>query len=294
MAILSQYYYLTRSKTEQDASLYAMQQQGCTDEQLIAAKAQIADLLTAMNEQIAACYAQLAAMPQPVVYAAQVCYATVPGWCCRAGCFVPDWYYDNGCFVGPCCNAAWAGPWAGPVFVAYHNHGSHFYAAYHHVANATYANRSRDLAKRSADWLRGQGNWRAALAHDRLLNRARTANRQPAAQLRPKIQGHVGSQPLSKRAVHATARPVQAGGHEPVVHQQKSTPRPGHVSAAHRPPVVHQAAKPHASHAAAAHAHAPRPAAHASHPRPAAHASHPHSAPHAHASAGHASGRKHR
>ena len=46
VALLAQYYYLTRSKTEQDAYLYALQQQGYTDEQVNAAKAQIADLLT--------------------------------------------------------------------------------------------------------------------------------------------------------------------------------------------------------------------------------------------------------
>ena len=39
VALLAQYYFLTRSKTEQDACLYAMQQQGYTDEQVNEAKA---------------------------------------------------------------------------------------------------------------------------------------------------------------------------------------------------------------------------------------------------------------
>ena len=81
-------------------------------------------------------------MPQPVQYLAQICYASVPGWCCHARCFVPEWYYDNGCFVGPCFNAACSGPWAVPVCNAYYNHGSHFYSTYHNVANTVHINRS--------------------------------------------------------------------------------------------------------------------------------------------------------
>ena len=41
-----------------------MQQQGDTDEQVNAAKAQIADLLTTMNDQIEACYDQFVPMPR--------------------------------------------------------------------------------------------------------------------------------------------------------------------------------------------------------------------------------------
>ena len=44
VALLTQYYYLTRSKAGQDASLYAMQQQGNTEEQVNEAKGRIADL----------------------------------------------------------------------------------------------------------------------------------------------------------------------------------------------------------------------------------------------------------
>ncbi len=62
VALLAQYYFLTRSKTEQDASLYAMQQQGYADQQVNEAKAEIANLLTTMNDQIEACYAQFTPM----------------------------------------------------------------------------------------------------------------------------------------------------------------------------------------------------------------------------------------
>ena len=89
VALLAQYYFLIRSKTEQDAYLYALQQQGYSDEQVAEAKAPIADLLTALNDETVACYDQFVTMPQPVQYLAQICYASVPGWCCRARCFVP-------------------------------------------------------------------------------------------------------------------------------------------------------------------------------------------------------------
>ena len=159
VALLAQYYFLTRSKTEQDASLYAMQQQGYADEQVNAAKAEIADLLTAMNDQIVACYQQFMPMPQPVQFVSYIVYASVPGWCYHARCFVPEWYYDDGCFVGPCFNAAYAGIWGVPVCRAYCDHASRFYGRYHNVANTVYANHSLKLAKRNANWLRHRGNW---------------------------------------------------------------------------------------------------------------------------------------
>ena len=131
VGLLAQYYYLTRSKAEQDGYLYALQQQGRTVEQVNAARAEIADFLMAVNDQIVACYSQLLPMPQPVVYLAQICYASVPGWCCRAGCLVPEWYYANGSFVGPVLNAACSGPWAVPVHRTFYDHGSRFYTTYH-------------------------------------------------------------------------------------------------------------------------------------------------------------------
>ena len=51
VALLAQYYFLTRSKTEQDAGLYAMQERGYTDEQVKEAKAPIAELLTVLQRR---------------------------------------------------------------------------------------------------------------------------------------------------------------------------------------------------------------------------------------------------
>ena len=82
-----------------------------------------------MNDQIETCYVQFLTMSEPVQYLAQVCYASVPGWCCNTECYVPAWYYAKGCFVGPCYNRAYAGVWASPVYRAYYDHGSRFMPA---------------------------------------------------------------------------------------------------------------------------------------------------------------------
>jgi hypothetical protein len=135
VALLARYYYLTRAKTDQDGYFFSLPQYGYTAADVTAVRAQVADLLTMMNNQLAECCNQLASMPPPVQYVAQLIYASVPGWCCGARCFVPEWYYNNGCFVGPCLNAAFAGAWAAPVCLAYCDHGSRFYTCYHNVVH---------------------------------------------------------------------------------------------------------------------------------------------------------------
>ena len=154
-----------------------MQQQGYADEQVNEAKAQIADLLTAMNDQIVACYDQFVPMPQPVQYLAQICYASVPGWCCDARCCVPEWYYDNGCFVGPCFNAACCGRLGGAGLQRLLRPRQPFLRALpqrrQHRPTSTAAS---TVANRHADWLRNHGDWHKTLAHDRLVHRAQTSS----------------------------------------------------------------------------------------------------------------------
>ncbi len=287
VALLAQYYYLTRSKTEQDAYLYSLQQQGYADQQVNEAKAGIADLLTTMNDQIEACYAQFTPMAEPVQYLAQICYASVPGWCCHARCYVPEWYYDNGCFVGPCFNGIYAGPWAVPICNAYFNHGSHFYSVYNNIARTTYINRSVNLAKRHANWLRNHGDWHNTLAHDRLLHQSPTAHRTPAARL-PAAQTRLGNRPANVRNFQAS-RPGPKTAHvgKPVVRQQKPRSQVNRATVVHAPKVQRQTAKPRVSHALAPRPRVSKPAVHASQPRPAAHAQ-AHARPAAHAPAAHA------
>ena len=308
VALLSQYYFLTRSKTQQDAYLYSLQQQGNTDEQVNAAKAEVADLLTTMNDQTVACYDQFAPMPEPVQYLAQICYASVPGWCCHARCYVPEWYYDNGSYVGPCFDAAYAGDWAGPVCNAYYDHGSGFYARYHNVDNTVYARRSIRMAHRHADRLRNHGDWKSVMAHDRLVHHLQNGSHHQPNRLHTSTQNHVGKHALAAHNPHAAAartgsNHARIGNHKAAVHNQKHkagsrkvarSPKAhrqagkahgNHSSAAHQPKAHRQGGKPHANRASAPHPRASRPAAHASHPRPAAHAAHSRPAAHAQAHA---------
>ncbi len=169
VALLCQNYFLTRSKAEQDAYIYSLQQQGYSGEQLKAAKAGVADLLTEMQNQGDACYSQIQTMGEPVQYLAQVAYASIPGWCASAQCYVPDWYYGNGSFIGPYYNAGYCGVWAAPVCRAYYDHGSRFYKTYHRFGDRFYQRHSAQLALRSAKYFH-EHDYRRSLAHDRLLS----------------------------------------------------------------------------------------------------------------------------
>ena len=168
LALLCQYYLLVRSKTEQDAYLYSLQQQGCTTDQINAAKSAIADLLGEMQSQADTCYGRIRTLGAPVQYLAQIEYASIPGWCVSSRCCVPGWYYANGGFVGPCYNPGYCGVYAAPVYRAYYDAGSRFYRAYHSVGEKVYWSHTAQIAQRSAKYLH-EHDYRRALAHDRLL-----------------------------------------------------------------------------------------------------------------------------
>ncbi len=272
VALMSQYYYLTRSKAEQDAYLYALQQQGSTAAQLAAANAQIADLMATMNQEIAACYAQLAALPQPVVYCTQVCYASVPGWCCHVGCFVPEWYYSNGCYVGPCLKLGWSGPWAGPVFKVFFDHHSHFWIGYHKYALAAHISHSTNLAKLHVAELR-RGDWHGTLAHDRLVHHTAGIVHTPVVH-EPVVHTPVVHEPIVKTHVptptHTDAHKTEVNAHKSVVNAHKS--------------VVHEPKpKIESKHVSTSHEHSSKPAAHrakiASHGHASSHSGHSSHAP---------------
>ena len=200
VALLCQYYLLTRSKTEQDAYLYSLQQQGNTEEQVNEVKAANADLLTEMQNQGDACYAQIQTLGEPAQYLAQIEYASVPGWCVSQQCYVPDWYYDNGSFVGPCYNARYCGVYAASVYRAYHDAGSRFYKAYHGVGDRVYRRHTAQMAQRSAKYFR-EHDYHRALAHDRLVK--------PSSPLRRTAQHDAHSSHLSEHG-EVAAKPEQA------------------------------------------------------------------------------------
>ena len=125
VSLLARFYYLTRAKTEQDARLYAVQL-GDTEEALAQAKSQVADLLTRQQDQIEQTYSELATVNPGCETLCQVAYASVPGWCAYNRYAVPDWYYANGCYVGPVFSAGYCGAYAVPVYSTFYSRGSRY------------------------------------------------------------------------------------------------------------------------------------------------------------------------
>ena len=285
VALVSQFYYLTRAKTLQDASLYAMQQQGYSDEQVNEAKAAVADVLTAMHDEIVACREQFILMPRPLVYLANIIYASVPGWCCRARCYVPDWYYDDGYYVGPCFDSTYAGVWAVPVCRTFFDRHSHFYSIYHAVPDAVHARHSINVAHHRAEWFRHQGDWRSVVAHDRLTHNLPSGHRSPPPRIAASASRHVGAPAIAydRRSAPARAGSKQVARHQgfqshaiarpPKTQHQVAKTHTSHASTG-QPKAQHRAAKPQASRVSAPHPHA----AHSS-PKPQAHAVHAHPQP---------------
>jgi hypothetical protein len=302
--LLAQYYYLTRAKTLQDSSLYAMQQQGCSDEEVNTAKAEIADLLTYQQQQIDACYSQLQPMGVPIQYAAQVVYSSVPGWCAYSQCCVPDWYYDNGCYLGCAFNRGYCGDYAEPVFNAWHDNGSYFNSLYNKTA---FIAKSINKAHRQANWYHNH-DWHRSLSHDRLTQASYHANHQGVHVGKTLQRGHGGNghNGLRLSSPRNTARPgkhatnlTNTGKLSSRTSQATPTPRPtrqaSRPSLAHAKPASRRASQVHAQRSKpAAHSQHPRATAHASHPKPAAHASPPRPAPHAQAHAAHSNPQKRR
>jgi hypothetical protein len=125
VSLLARYYYLTRAKTEQDAQLYTVQVND-TEEALAQAKAQVADLLTQQHNQIEQTYSELTTINPGCQTLCQVAYASVPGWCAYNQYAIPDWYYSNGCYVGPVFSAGYCGAYAVPVYSTFYDRGSRY------------------------------------------------------------------------------------------------------------------------------------------------------------------------
>jgi hypothetical protein len=231
VALLAQYFYLTRSKAEQDAYLYSLQQQDYTDEQINQAMMATVGQVMGMSYQIATYNRQFAQMPQPVQFLAQLCYASVPGWCCQIRCDIPEGYYDNGCYVGPCFNAAYAGIWAVPVCRVYYDHGSRFYSTYHKFANTVRINRNNNQANR-------HHNVQETLTREWLAHRQQNGSPVPMRPLPTNTQNHVAHRNVEVRNLHAPVAHVASnvahtGIRNSVVHTQASKPQMDHVSTQH-------------------------------------------------------------
>jgi hypothetical protein len=280
VGLLARFYFLTREKTEQDAQLYAVQQTG-TEQALAEAKAQVAGLLAQLQNQIQQTYSELATVSPGCQTLCQVAYASVPGWCAYNQYAIPDWYYGNGCYVGPACSAGYCGLYAVPVYNAFYNRGSR----YNFWNRGTYVH--NNLARIGRKTFYNPAVSGAVGPHPATRNGAVTVNR-----IVPPALKHKTASLAVNHAPAAVARQNSVKLHHPATVAKThaaacvaSGKRANHVKS-HT--VAHHRAK------AAAHPKAHRQAHAKSHPQHAAHvqhvaraASHPGHAAGAHSSSGH-------
>ena len=219
-ALLSQFYFLTRAKAEQDVALYDAGQTQ-TGDALAQARAQVAGLLAQLQSQIQQTYAELAAANSGCQTLGQLTYASVPGWCADNQYAIPDTYYNGGCYVGPAYSAAYCGAYAAPVYRTFYNQGSRY------------------------NWWTSRG-----YIHHPVVRTARLPKviHAPAAVVRHVAPPH--GKPVVAVRKHAAA---------PAVHHVRQSRPAGHprthaVAHAHAAPHPHVAHVAHAAHAAhAAH-----------------------------------------
>ena len=113
LAVAVKLYWATRTKTRKDANLYELQQEGYDDEQVNAAKAVVAPVLTQLQTD---CDQDYGTLVQPQPWLAQAVYASCPGWCYNVGIGCPDWYWGNNGYLGCCFNGGYCGGWGSPLY----------------------------------------------------------------------------------------------------------------------------------------------------------------------------------
>jgi hypothetical protein len=270
VSLLARFYYLTRAKTEQDARLYAVQLND-TEEALAQAKAQVADLLTQQHNQIEQTYSELAAINPGCQTLCQVAYASVPGWCAYNRYAIPNWYYSNGCYVGPVFLAGYCGAYAAPVYGTFYSRGSRYNywnsRAYVHnnvtgitrthggsvAAGARHPHPTTGHAVAPSTRHHDQAAGLKHRLHPAAKHDAAFSTRQPkASRSRPVTARHA---PQPKSVAHS--QPHAQWNHAVHTQAQHQQPRqtahaqPQHVAHAHAQPqhVAHAQARPKSGHA---------------------------------------------
>jgi hypothetical protein len=280
VALLAQYYYLTREKTEQDAQLYALQQTSAA-EALAESKAQVADLLAQLQSQITQSYSSLAAAGPACQTLCQIVYASVPGWCAYNRWAVPDWYYTGGCFVGPVYSAGYCGPYAVPVYNAFYNHGSRYNFwnsrayVHNHVLPTGRPTAYAPIAQGPAS-LYSLAHPGAPAAPRSISSAAHTPNRVKKAN---RVASHAAAHSHARPAGRPKARPQnRTASHAKKTGHAASHARHAGRGRTHAKRAAHAASRgKHAGHAASHAKHAGHAAHHAKH---AGHAARGHSAAH--------------
>jgi hypothetical protein len=265
-SLLARFYYLTREKAEQDASLYAVQQtEG--DDALAQAKAEVAGVLAQLQSQIQQTYSEVATINPGCETLCQFAYASVPGWCAYNQYAVPDSYYSNGCYVGPAYSAGYCGGYAVPVYQTFYNRHSH----YNYWSSRSYVHNNVVRIGHGAHWNPAVTGARHpnAVAHNGAVTANRNAlpvprhsnplpkvNHAPAAVARhnaPKLhnpaavaRNQVHASGANHSQPHAMAHSQPKSGTHPKAHAQAHTGP--HSHAQH---VAH--ASPHPQHVAQTH-----------------------------------------
>jgi hypothetical protein len=246
VSLLARFYYLTREKTEQDARLYAVQL-GDTEEAIAQAKAQVADLLTQQHNQIEQTYSELATINPGCQTLCQVAYASVPGWCAYNRYAVPDWYYGNGCYVGPVFSAGYCGAYAVPVYATFHDRSNRYNywnsRAYIHN-NVTRISRTHgsSVAAGTRHPHPGTGHAVAPSVEYRVRAAGLSMKHPKASRSRPVTAKH---SPQPKSVAHS--QPHTQPNH--VVHAQPRHQQPTQGAHAQPQHVAHAQARPKSGHA---------------------------------------------
>ena len=262
VALLAQYYYLTRSKTEQDASLYAMQQQGDTDEQVNAAKAEVADLLTDDERPDRGVLrpvrldARTGAVSRPDLLR-QRAGLVLPRPVLRPGLVLRQRLLRGAVLQRRLLRASGACRSAGLL-----RPRQPFLRRYHNVANTVYINRSINVAHRRADWFRQHGDWQSSWRTTGSCTRLE----RPPARAADRAARQPGQQPPCAQAPAARTGAKQIhpnGNHKAVAQHQEPKPYGEPRLGRHtrrRPSTRQQSPRSHASGSSSAEGAAQQPA----------------------------------
>jgi len=108
VVLLVRLYCLMREMAEQDAQLLAVEP---------------SETLVRLRRSTRRAYWELVAIGPGCRTLCEIAYATVPGWCALNRYIVPDWYYHDGCYVGPCRSARYGGAYSVRAYRAHFDSG---------------------------------------------------------------------------------------------------------------------------------------------------------------------------
>jgi hypothetical protein len=268
VVLLVRLYVLMREIVEQDAQLLAVDS---------------SETLVGLRRTIRRAYWELVAISPGCRTLCEVAYATVTGWCARWRHAVPDWYYQGGCYVGPCRSARYGGAYSVRAYKTHFDSGSRHYCR--DGGNYFHGN----IVKKPKGTHGGHHRYAAANKHPHPKTRhgtARTSKHGPPPRAKhggpTGVAKHRGPHKGRNVAAHPTKHgPPKAGHGRPAAAAKHGKhPKTGRVHAPstkarhggpHSKPAPHSHSKPHRQQPKRGATHAKPAAHHQSHPQHAAH-----------------------